>query len=177
MQIDAKMFARMPPHLQALFVKLPNPGSEEVLEAFARYGDAPGQQCAVTGNEPTANGFSGPVAFSGMRARVSSAQPRGDSGSAARFFYSAKADASDRLGSKHPTVKPVDLMRWLVRLVTPPGGLVLDPFAGSGTTGMATAMEGMRAVLIEREAEYVADIHKRLGHMRGADAPLFTDIA
>ena len=68
-------------------------------------------------------------------------------------------------------------MRWLVRLVTPPGGLVLDPFAGSGTTGMAAAIEGMRAVLIEREAEYVADIHKRLGHMRGSDAPLFAEHA
>lgn len=53
-------------------------------------------------------------------------------GSAARFFYSAKADKQDRIGSKHPTVKPVDLMQWLCRLVTPPGGVVLDPFAGSG---------------------------------------------
>jgi hypothetical protein len=69
----------------------------------------------------------------------------------ARFFYTAKADAGDRIGSKHPTVKPVDLMQWLVRLITPPGGLVLEPFAGSGTTGEAAFREGMRCVMIERE--------------------------
>lgn len=86
----------------------------------------------------------------------------GDAGSAARFFYTAKADADDRLGSKHPTVKPVDLMQWLVRLVTPKGGLVLDPFAGTGTTGEAAFREGMRAVLIEREEEYQADIRRRM---------------
>lgn len=85
-----------------------------------------------------------------------------DAGSAARFFYSAKADANDRIASKHPTVKPVDLMQWLVRLVTPKGGLVLDPFAGTGTTGEAAWREGMRAVLIERESEYQADIARRM---------------
>lgn len=83
-------------------------------------------------------------------------------GSAARFFYSAKADAQDRIGSKHPTVKPVDLMQWLCRLVTPPGGVVLDPFAGSGTTGEAAWREGFSAVLIEREATYREDIARRL---------------
>lgn len=96
-----------------------------------------------------------------------------DPGSAARFFYSAKADAADRLGSKHPTVKPIDLMAYLVRLVTPPGGVTLDPFAGSGSTGMACLREGFDCVLIEREAQYVADIHRRLAHVEGADTPLF----
>lgn len=62
----------------------------------------------------------------------------------------------------HPTVKPLDLMRWLVRLVTPPGGLVLDPFAGSGTTGEAARLEGMRCVLIEREPDYLPLIIQRL---------------
>jgi DNA modification methylase len=85
----------------------------------------------------------------------------GDSGSAARFFYSAKASKADRAGSKHPTVKPVSLMQWLCRLVTPPGGVVLDPFAGSGTTGAAAVLEGFRVVLCEREAEYVRDICAR----------------
>jgi DNA modification methylase len=85
-----------------------------------------------------------------------------DSGSAARFFYTAKADSDDRLGSKHPTVKPLDLMQWLVRLVTPPGGVVLDPFAGTGTTGEAAWREGFRAVLIEREIEYQDDIRRRM---------------
>lgn len=86
----------------------------------------------------------------------------GDVGSAARFFYSAKADSDDRLGSKHPTVKPLDLMQYLVRLVTRRGGVVLDPFAGTGTTGEAAWREGMRAILIEREAEYQADIRRRM---------------
>lgn len=98
---------------------------------------------------------------------------RGDSGSAARFFYCAKAGADDRFESKHPTVKPVALMRWLVRLVTPPGGAVLDPFAGTGTTGIAALREGFRATLIEREADYHADIMRRLAALDGSDTPLF----
>jgi site-specific DNA-methyltransferase (adenine-specific) len=59
-------------------------------------------------------------------------------------------------------VKPVDLMQYLVRLVTPLGGTVLDPFAGTGTTGEAAFREGMRVVLIEREAEYFSDIRRRM---------------
>lgn len=89
--------------------------------------------------------------------------PRGDSGSAARFFYTAKAKAEDRLGSGHPTVKPIDLMRWLCRLLCPPGGTILDPFAGTGTTGEAAVREGFLSVLIERDAEYQADIARRMG--------------
>jgi site-specific DNA-methyltransferase (adenine-specific) len=85
-----------------------------------------------------------------------------DSGSAARFFYTAKADSDDRLGSKHPTVKPIDLIQYLCRLVTPRGALVLDPFAGTGTTGEAAYREGLQAVLIEREPEYQADIERRM---------------
>ena len=99
--------------------------------------------------------------------QVLEAFPADAVGSAARFFYSAKADAEDRMGSRHPTVKPVDLMAWLVRLITPPGGLVVDPFAGSGTTGAAALREGMRCVLVEREADYVADIRLRLDHAAG----------
>lgn len=91
-------------------------------------------------------------------------------GSAARFYYSAKASKHDRAGSKHPTVKPVNLMRWLCRLVTPPGGLILDPFAGSGTTGAAAHLEGFRAILCEREAEYQTDIVNRLRELCGEDA-------
>lgn len=59
-------------------------------------------------------------------------------------------------------VKPLDLMRWLVRLVTPPGGLVLDPFAGSGTTAEACVHEHMRCITIEREADYLPLIVARL---------------
>jgi len=83
-------------------------------------------------------------------------------GSAARFFYCAKADASERRNSKHPTVKPVALMRYLVRLVTPPGGLVLDPFGGSGTTAEAARLEHCRFLLMELNPEYCADAAERL---------------
>ena len=90
-----------------------------------------------------------------------------------RVFYSAKADAEDRCNSKHPTVKPIDLMAYLCRMVTPPGGVVLDPFAGSGSTGMACLREGFNAILCEREEEYVADIRRRIAHVSGLDTPLF----
>jgi DNA modification methylase len=79
-----------------------------------------------------------------------------DSGSAARFFYCPKASKRERgEGNTHPTVKPTDLMRHLCRLVTPPGGVVLDPFMGSGSTGKAAVLEGFRFIGIEREAEYL----------------------
>ena len=121
-----------------------------------------------------------------------------DSGSAARFFYCAKAskrdrdagcggvpvvsrqgvrpgspdetgkfpdhDHRERTGNHHPTVKPTDLMRYLCRLVTPPGGLVLDPFTGSGSTGRGAVLEGFRFVGIEREAEYCTIARARIEH-------------
>lgn len=102
----------------------------------------------------------------------------GDSGGASRFFpvfrYQAKARPSERpvividgVKRSHPTVKPLELMRWLVRLVTPPGGVVLDPFAGTGTTGQAARELGMRAILCESldddEHPYVRMCRQRLG--------------
>lgn len=87
----------------------------------------------------------------------------GDSGSAARFFYCAKASKKDRGdGNNHPTVKPTELMKWLVKLVTPEGGVVLDPFAGSGTTLVACKMLGRDCIGIEREPEYVEIVKRRL---------------
>ena len=130
-------------------------GSPEVVAAFP---DAPGQQQAV-GPEHGAKKTVNCYGDFGPREQFN---PRGDSGSAARFYYAAKADADDRLGSKHPTVKPVDLMQYLVRLVTPRDGVVLDPFGGTGTTGEAAWREGRRAILIEREAEYQDDIARRM---------------
>ena len=86
-----------------------------------------------------------------------------DAGFAARFFYCAKASKSDRgTGNNHPTVKPTELMRYLVRLVTPPGGKVIDPFSGSGSTGKAAVLEGFKFIGIEREAEYVAIAEARI---------------
>ena len=120
-------------------------------------------------------------------------------GSAARFFYCAKASRSEReagcdgldeqekktlndytlpsegrsapkCGSPsrnhHPTVKPIALMRYLCRLVTPPNGIVLDPFTGSGTTGCAATLEGFGFVGIEREAEYAEIARRRVEHWR-----------
>lgn len=96
----------------------------------------------------------------------------GDEGSAARFFhhfppdtdpliYHPKAGKKDRDGSKHPTVKPIALMQYLVRHITPPGGTVLDPFAGSGTTGVAAMHEGFDCILMEAEDEYVTFLTER----------------
>jgi hypothetical protein len=92
-----------------------------------------------------------------------------DRGGASRFFptfrYEAKAPTAERPRHgevAHPTVKPLDLMRWLVRLVTPPGGTVLEPFAGSGTTAEACVIEGFRCIAIEREAAYLPLIVARL---------------
>jgi site-specific DNA-methyltransferase (adenine-specific) len=155
MRIGEKELRRLPAHLQKLFVKLPNHGSDEVLAAFP---DAPGQQFTV---RPDHAPKIGTDVYGDYGARPLT-EPRGDAGSAARFFYTAKADAEDRLGSKHPTVKPLDLMQYLCRLVTPPGGTILDPFAGTGTTGEAAWREGFKAILIEREAEYQADIARRM---------------
>ncbi|TPJ86936.1 MULTISPECIES: site-specific DNA-methyltransferase [unclassified Mesorhizobium] len=130
-------------------------GSDEVVACFP---DAPGQQRAVGPQ----HGAKASVNTYGDYGPRDDFQPRLDQGSAARFFYTAKADKLDRIGSKHPTVKPVDLMQWLVRLVTPPDGVVLDPFAGSGSTGEAAWREGMRCILIEREEEYQTDVAARL---------------
>ena len=132
-------------------------GSDEVLSAFPQ---APGQQRAV-GPEfaPKAGtacyGDYGPRPFVAPRIE-------GDK-SAARFFYCAKASKAERgEGNRHPTVKPVALMRWLVRMVTPPGGTVLDPFMGSGTTAIAAREEHVEFIGFEREAEYIETAISRL---------------
>ena len=171
-------------------------GSQEVLELF-----------------PDCKGMSGggkhkPGARQGMFGAIDCEHTaRGDNGSAARFFYCAKANKRDRddgLGDRreltpgertnrkdgsaginpyaggqaparngHPTVKPTDLMRYLCRLVTPAGGAVLDPFAGSGSTGKAAVLEGFNFVGIELEAEYLAIARARIafaerqGHQPG----------
>jgi len=84
----------------------------------------------------------------------------GDSGSAARFFYCAKASKKDRnegienTQNNHPTVKPTDLMQYLCRLITPPNGLIIDPFMGSGSTGKAAMYEGFRFIGIDLDPEY-----------------------
>jgi site-specific DNA-methyltransferase (adenine-specific) len=88
-----------------------------------------------------------------------------DSGGASRFFYVAKAPKKERPvinGVAHATVKPLALMCWLVKLVTPRGGTVLEPFAGSGTTVEACILEGFHCIAIEREPEYLPLIQARI---------------
>ena len=130
--------------------------------------------------------------------------PHDARGSAARFFYCPKASRADRNsglfigaapvatsgatmrdcetadwsarnGNSHPTVKPTDLMAYLCRLVTPPGGVVLDPFMGSGSTGKACMREGFRFIGCELEPEYLAIAAARIGYEHGlaeaANAP------
>lgn len=89
-------------------------------------------------------------------------------GAAARFFYCAKASKKDRgEGNTHPTVKPTDLMAYLCRLVTTPGGVVLDPFMGSGSTGKAAVREGFRFVGIEMDESYLKIAEARIAHEEG----------
>jgi DNA modification methylase len=124
--------------------------------------------------------------------------PLGLLGTRARFFYTPKANRRERdagcdglaaraidtfkigaaaerkaarepIHNFHPTVKPIALMRWLIRLVTPVGALVLDPFCGSGTTGCATAMERRRFVGIERDPDYAAIAAARIAHWAAQD--------
>ena len=180
-------------------------------EVIALFPDSKGQQAAAstdTTTRKTQNVYGAMTHGSGGQ------KPRGDSGSAARFFnsfpadewcldcgqhpaiepcpeleredliaernaeidyrghsdidipvafYHSKAGKVDRAGSRHPTVKPIGLLRHLIRHICPPGGTVLDPFAGSGTTAEAARLEGMSCVLMEAEPEYLAFLRNRFG--------------
>ncbi len=142
-------------------------GSPEVVAMFP---DSGGSGKARTLNRSTKDRDDG----YGMDSVTATSAPLRDagSGSAARFFhhfppdmnplfYNGKAGKTDRAGSKHPTVKPIALMQYLIRHITPPGGTVLDPFAGSGTTGEAAKREGVNCILMEAEPEYIEFLEKR----------------
>lgn len=143
-------------------------GSDEVVALFP---ESKGALADVRGTEPSRTGDANTVCY-GEYGRVPSKRRGDTSGSAARFFsafpfedrpifHYPKADKADRAGSKHPTVKPILLMRDLIRHVTPPGGTVLDPFAGSGTTAAAALLENNRCILMEKVDEYVAFLQHR----------------
>jgi len=181
-------------------------GSAEVLAAFPM---APGQIAPVKyGDDLKTGGIYGamkrdsrPGGFGNVGAEKGDPVPNGpqycDTGSAARFFYCAKASKEDRnegcgglpvktggmvsntsgqhitrrdggapgpTANHHPTVKPTDLMAHLCRLVTPPGGTVLDPFMGSGSTGKAAVLEGFNFIGIDLSAEYLAIARARIEH-------------
>lgn len=137
-------------------------GSDEVLAGFPQTASNSGTLPHKAGVQGAAFGKYGAIWYHGIT----------DSGSAARFFYCAKASPADRHAgcdgmphaNPHPTIKPTNLMRYLCRLVTPPGALVLDPFAGSGSTGRGALLEGFRFIGIEREAEFIPISDARLSH-------------
>jgi hypothetical protein len=129
-------------------------GSDEVVGLF------PAEARSSCGGGKSANAKSG--YGGGFQPYDSSAGQYHDTGSAARFFYTAKATRAERQGVTHPTVKPLDLMAYLCRLVTPPGGIVLDPFMGSGTTIKAALSEGFNAIGIERDPAYYAMAQHRM---------------
>lgn len=162
-------------------------GSDEVLSAFP---DAPGQQGDLneTGRgRPSSGRFGDMAPPHAHKARLETNK------SAARFFYCAKASRADRNdgvgssdapavetnammrerenvdwparnGNHHPTVKPTDLMAYCCRLVTPPGGIVLDPFMGSGSTGKGAIREGFNFVGVELRPDYFDIAHSRIAH-------------
>ena len=120
-------------------------GSEEIINEFAKYGE---RKSCTSPSKATPEG----KIFGGKRSQGNLPM---DTGTAARFFYCPKVSKSERgKDNTHPTVKPQELMKYLCRLVTPKGGIVLDPFMGSGSTGLAAKDEGFEFIGIEREKEY-----------------------
>ena len=139
-------------------------GEPSQMVSRARYAAHLAQTATTTTttSPSSSDGFAEPTTSSTTQASAPGV-PLDELGS--RFNYVAKADASERPrvnGTAHPTVKPLALMRWLVRLVTPPGGTVLEPFAGSGTTVEACIIEGFQCIAIEREADYLPLITQRI---------------
>lgn len=127
-------------------------GSDEVVSVFPDTGKS-GVAVQKNGGGQKIGGKSG--IYGGSNGLLREDVGYNDSGSAARFFYSAKASKADRgEGNNHPTVKPTELMKYLCRLVTPKGGIVLDPFMGSGSTGKAALQEGFKFIGIEMSKEY-----------------------
>lgn len=165
-------------------------GSPEVVAAFPH---APGQLAKAS---TSATRRAGQNAYGVMTRGSNGQDKRGDGGSAARFFYCAKANKKDRndgcdglplrksgmvsntsgqhitrrdggapapTANNHPTVKPTELMRYLCRLVTPAGGIVLDPFMGSGSTGRGALLEGFDFIGIEQDSDYATIARARIG--------------
>ncbi|QXN71551.1 DNA methylase [Rhodobacter phage RcIroh] len=106
------------------------------------------------------------IAYPASTARFFNAFP---SDECPALLYHPKANKEDRGGSEHPTVKPVGLLRHLIRHITPPGGVVLDPFAGSGTTAIAARAEGVDCIIMEAEGEYIDFLQERFGRSLNVD--------
>ena len=133
-------------------------GSEEVVSGFPNTGQGGGKPYSYAGREYDNKDTS---MFNGDKPQAPSNY--NDMGTAARFFYCPKVSKCERGDNNtHPTVKPQELMKYLCRLVTPKGGTVLDPFMGSGSTGMACKDEGFEFIGIEKEKEYFEIAEKRI---------------
>lgn len=127
----------------------------------AQSGDRPSG--AMQAGQPRVKTMNGGGYHGGFKTAATEKEIEASSGGASRFFYAAKASRSDRgEGNTHPTVKSTVLMRWLCRLITPSGGIILDPFMGSGSTGVAAIQEGFQFIGIEREKEYFEMAQRRL---------------
>ena len=156
--IEQKLYDKMPSDLKAMFIKLPNPTSDEVLDAFPNAKGQCGDLIGHNHNIKSPNDI-----FGVMPPRYDAYKRIDESKSAARFFYCAKTSKSERgEGNNHPTVKPITLMRYLCRLITPPKGLVYDPFIGSGATGIAARLEGFDYIGSEVEKDYCEIAEKRI---------------
>jgi site-specific DNA-methyltransferase (adenine-specific) len=209
--INEKLYNKMPEKIKKHFIQKPNPSRDEVVSLFPNSDGG-------TGEIKVYESYDNNIHFNASKNvnRVSYA----DDGSAARFFYTAKASKEERnfglydfeevelrggggrakqgydleneeekrlhlVSGKfgavkakkkniHPTVKPIDLMRYLVRLVTPPNGICLDPYLGSGTTAIACEMEKFRWIGIELVPEYAEIAKARIGAVKDYDATLDT---
>lgn len=145
-------------------------------ELDAQSGDRPGMPCTTKRKGASPKGYG--IGVAPDDAEMS--PDYGDSGGASRFFYCAKPSTSEKeagltavgeegaekpkRGNTHPTVKSIALMSYLVKLITPPGGVVLDPFAGSGTTGVACVLGGWSFLGIEKEPEFAKIAAKRVAY-------------
>ena len=152
----------MPEHTGRWPANLIHDGSDEVLGLF------PNTKSGKMGpwNNRTTDGSPNGI-YGKFDVEHPLSETYGDSGNAARFFYCAKASKADRdegldNNNHHPTVKPTELMRYLCKLVTQPGGTVLDPFMGSGSTGKAAMLEGFNFIGIEQDEEYVKIAEARI---------------
>lgn len=166
---DASTIGRWPPNI--LLSHAEDCGDEcaedcAVAEMDRQSGDRP----SGGGNKNTSNRVNGKTLGHGL-GKGQGQGIGGDSGGASRFFpcfkYHPKASRKERdavVRNTHPTVKPIELMKWLVRLVTPSNGIVLDPFTGSGSTGVACMLEGFNFVGFEQSAEYVMIAEARIAH-------------
>jgi DNA modification methylase len=151
-------------------------GSEEVTALFPATTQVDHRDRKMQFQRPGANGIYGN--FAGINSTVAYS----DTGSAARFFYAAKASQADRdagldpvrwlRGNYHVSVKPTSLMRWLCRLVTPPGGVVLDPFCGSGSTGKGAVMEGFGFFGIDNDPQHPDIIELAKARIEAALLPM-----